>query len=46
MKNRTIGRTVAHSANNEDKLDFVTLWTAGLWVVALIYLLATFDIMH
>jgi hypothetical protein len=45
MENRTIERAVAQSGN-ENKLDFVALWTAGLWLAALIYLLATFDSMH
>lgn len=45
MKSRTTERAVAQSAT-ESNLDVVALWTAGLWVAALIYLLATFDAMH
>ena len=30
----------------EDRQDTVQLWSAGLWVAALVFLLATFDVMH
>lgn len=45
MKNKTIARAVARHAS-EDTVDFVALWSVGLWLAALIYLLATLDVLH
>ncbi len=42
---KAIARVVARRTS-EDELDAVALWSVGLWVAALVYLLATFDVMR
>ncbi len=42
---KAIARVVARRMT-EEEFDTVALWSAGLWVAALLYLLATFDVMH
>jgi hypothetical protein len=42
---KAVARAVARRAN-EDEQATVLLWSAALWVAALIFLLATFDVMH
>ncbi|HZD90230.1 MAG TPA: hypothetical protein VE224_09035 [Pseudolabrys sp.] len=40
-----IAKTIARRAA-EGEFDMVALWSAALWVAALLYLLATFDPLH
>ncbi len=42
---KATARTIAQSAS-KDQQAIVLLWSAGLWLAALIFLLATFDVMH
>ncbi len=42
---KAIARVVARHPS-EDGVDAVALWSAVLWLAALLYLLATFDLSH
>ena len=42
---KATARAIAQPAS-KDQQATVLLWSAGLWLAALIFLLATFDVMH
>jgi hypothetical protein len=42
---KAITKVVSRQAT-EDGFDAVVLWSAALWLAALLYLLATFDPIH
>ena len=42
---KAIAKAVTRQAS-EDGFDTVALWSVGLWLAALIYLLATFDVLR